>query len=222
MNVGSPWAEILSVLLAFVIGGIPFGWIAARVLRGVDLRTVGSGNIGATNFSRLYPGNISIVAFAGVFILDFAKGFCAAWFAVKLGDWLGSSAPGMTLEVLCGSGAILGHVFSPYLGFNGGKGVATALGAVTALTPWASVVALGTWGLLVGLTRYMSLGSIGAVVAIPIYFVVAYGSEAFEGRLAIFLFFVGLAAIVIWRHRGNIRAILEGKERKVGAVDQKL
>lgn len=215
-------AEILAVLVAFAIGGIPFGWLVARLVKGVDLRKVGSGNIGATNASRLFEKNWGIVAFLAVFILDFAKGFCAAYFSFELAEWLGSTIPTETVGLICGAASILGHVFSPYLGFKGGKGVATALGVVTALAPWSSLAAVGTWGLLVGLTRYMSLGSIGAMLALPLMYFVSYGDEVFHRKLAIFLFLVALAAMVIWRHRANIRRLLSGRERKVGASDQQL
>lgn len=220
IDVGSPLAEILAGLLAYAIGGIPFGWLFIRVLKHIDLRTIGSGNIGATNAARLWPGWRSIAAFAVVFLLDFAKGFCAVTFAHNLGELLGSAAPGETLGMICGSAAILGHVFTPYLRFKGGKGVATTLGVVTALAPWSTIAALGTWGILVVVTRYMSVGSIGAMVAVPVAYLLSYGPDTFKGRLAVFLLFIGLSGIVIWRHRENILRILSGKERKVGTADQ--
>ncbi len=220
IHIGSPWAEILSGLLAFMLGGMPFGWLLAKLLRGVDLREVGSGNIGATNASRVFPKNWSLVAFVGVFLLDFAKGFAAAYYSHKLGTWLGADAPATVLGIICGAAVILGHVFSPYLSFKGGKGVATTLGVVTAVAPWSTLVALGIWGILVAVTRYVSLGSIGAMIALPVFYFVTWGGEAFRSKLAIFLFLVGLAGIVVWRHYGNIIRILRGRERRIGAADQ--
>jgi acyl phosphate:glycerol-3-phosphate acyltransferase len=111
---------------------------------------------------------------------------------------------------------ILGHVFTPYLNFRGGKGVATALGVVTALAPWSSLYALGIWGLLAGVTRYVSLGSIGAVLSIPLTYLMNWGSETFTRRLGIFAFLTLMAFVVIWRHRENIRRILQGRERRIG------
>jgi glycerol-3-phosphate acyltransferase PlsY len=222
MAIGSPGAEILAGLLAFLVGGIPFGWLAARLLKGVDLRTVGSGNIGATNASRLWAGRAGIVAFACVFLLDFAKGFAAAYGSNALGEWLGGSEEGETLSVICGACSILGHVFTPWLGFRGGKGVATSLGVVTALAPLSSLYALGFWGLLVGVTRYMSLGSMGAMLSIPVSYALRMGPETFRGRLGVFLFLTAMTGIVVWRHWGNLRRILQGRERKVGAADQLL
>ncbi len=220
IDVGSPLAEILAGLLAYLIGGVPFGWLAVRIAKGQDLRRIGSGNIGATNASRLWPGTVSIMVFVIVFALDFAKGFAAVSFAHRLGHWLGSDPPGETLGLICGASAILGHVFTPYLHFRGGKGVATAFGVVTALAPWSSLAALGIWGILVAATRYMSLGSIGAMLAIPITYYASHGGETFRSRLASFVFFVLLAAMVVWRHRENILRILSGSERKVGTTDQ--
>lgn len=222
IDIGSPWAETLAGLLAFTVGGIPFGWLLARLLKKVDLRRVGSGSTGATNAARLFYKGWGAVAFTAVFVLDFAKGFCAAFFSHKLGGWLGADIPAVTLGLVCGSASILGHVFSPYLGFKGGKGVATALGVVTALAPWSSIAAVGIWGLLVWITRYISLGSIGAMIILPVFYLANYGDEVFHGRLAIFLFLIGLAGIVVWRHRANIIRILRGRERKLGASDQQL
>jgi glycerol-3-phosphate acyltransferase PlsY len=224
MNIGSPWAEALAALLAYVLGGIPFGWLTARALRGVDLRQVGSGNIGATNASRLWPGNTSIVVFIAVFLLDCFKGFCAANWSTNLGEWLlahrldETSSERMTL--ICGASVILGHVFTPYLRLKGGKGVATTLGVVTALAPSSSLYALGFWGVLVVITRYMSLGSIAAVVSIPITYLLKWGEETFTRRLGVFAFLTVVAVVVIWRHRDNIRRIFQGRERRIGDAGQ--
>jgi glycerol-3-phosphate acyltransferase PlsY len=222
MHLGTPGAEIAAALLAYAIGGIPFGWLAARLVKGVDLRKVGSGNIGATNTSRLWTKGNSVLAFACVFLLDCFKGFCAANWAGNLGDWLQASTVPETLDMICGASAILGHVFTPYLGFKGGKGVATALGVVTALAPWSSLYALGAWGLLVGLTRYMSMGSIAAMLSIPVTYFLRNGPDTFRGRLGVFVFLSLTAIVVVWRHRANLVRIFQGRERRVGAADQQL
>jgi glycerol-3-phosphate acyltransferase PlsY len=222
MDIGSPWAEILSGLLSYAIGGIPFGWLVAWFAKHVDLRRVGSGSTGATNASRLWDGGSSIVAFCVVFALDFGKGFSAAWFSHELAEWLMADSPGETVGLICGSTAILGHVFSPYLGFRGGKGVATAFGAVTALAPWSALWALGVLIAIVAITRYMSLGSIGAMVSLPIAYTVIHGEEAVTGKVGILIFLTALGGVVIWSHRGNIRRIRAGTERRVGDMDQKL
>lgn len=222
MDLGTPLAEFLAAVLAYLIGGVPFGWLVARLFKGTDLRRVGSGSTGATNASRLWPGAASVGIFAIVFILDFAKGFCAANWSQNLGEWLGASTVPETLTLMCGASAILGHVFTPYLHFKGGKGVATTLGVVTALAWESSLFALGAWGLLVAVTRYMSLGSIAAVISIPVSYFLRFGSETFHRRFGVFVFFTVMAAVIVWRHRSNIRRILQGRERKVGALDQQL
>ena len=224
MHIGSPWAETLAALLAYGIGGIPFGWLTARALKGVDLRHVGSGNIGATNASRLWIGGPSIVAFLGVFLLDFGKGFCAANWSSNLGEWLHGSALNESaserLTLVCASASRLGHVLTPYLGFSGGKGVATGLGVVTALAPLQSLFALGFWGLLVALTRYMSLGSVIAMASIPLTYLLKWGNETFTRRLGVFSFLTALALLVLWRHLENLRRILQGRERRLGDIHQ--
>lgn len=226
MALGSPWGEILLVLGAYLLGGIPFGWIIAKVFKGVDLRTVGSGGTGATNCSRLWQGTRSLLMFLLVFTLDFVKGIAGALVSVDVADalasWLGADANVMTLQVCCGLAVILGHMFSPYLKFRGGKGVATSFGVVLALAPISALWGLAAWAVMVGLTRYMSLGSIAAMVAIAISHTLIYGERAFQDRLAISLFLLASAAAVIWRHRENIQRILAGTERRIGEADQKL
>jgi glycerol-3-phosphate acyltransferase PlsY len=226
MHIGSPWVEILIVLAAYTVGGIPFGWLIGRLFKGVDLRTVGSGGTGATNCSRLWQGATSVVMFVVVFVLDFSKGLFGALVSLDLAAWIGdvagSSSSAMTLQVLCGLAAILGHMFTPFLRFRGGKGVATTFGVVTALAPLSALYGLGAWGLLVGITKYMSLGSLAAMLAIPVSHWLDYGEDAFRSRLAITIFLLVTAIVVVWRHRGNIARILQGKERRVGDLDQQL
>jgi glycerol-3-phosphate acyltransferase PlsY len=171
--------------------------------------------VGATNAARLWPGWRSVLAFCAVFLLDCAKGFLAAWFSQELGEWIGATTGGETLAVICGASAILGHIFTPYLGFRGGKGVATALGVIAALATWPALYAVGGWGLVVVLTGYVSLGSILAMASIPLTFFAREGPDAFGPQLGVFAFLTAVAAVVIWRHRGNIRRILRGRERSV-------
>ena len=216
MNVGTPVAEILSALLAFLIGGIPFGWLYAKAARGVDLRRVGSGNVGATNAARLYRGKRAIGVMALVMLLDGAKGFAAGMLSPGVGSFLGRGVSGETMGVICGAAAILGRVFTPYLSFRGGKGVATTLGVVGALATWPALYALGFWGLLVAVTRYVSIGSMVAVLSIPVSYWLKYKSETFHGRLGIFAFLTAIAVVVIWRHRENLSRLLRGKERRIG------
>ena len=220
MHLGTPTAEFLAAVLAYTIGGVPFGWLFARAVKRVDLRTVGSGNVGATNAARLWTGRRAVLAFVVVFLLDCAKGFAAAWLSPALGEWLGASTPGETMAVICGSSAILGHVFTPYLSFRGGKGVATALGVVAAFATWPAVYAVGAWGLLVAITGYVSLGSMVAMVSIPLTYLFRLGPKSFTPNVGILAFLTAISAIVVWRHRDNIARLLHGHERKVGACQR--
>lgn len=226
MQIGSPWAEILIVLAAYLVGGIPFGWLIGKIFKGVDLRQVGSGGTGATNCSRLWERSASVGIFVVVFVLDFGKGLLGALFSLDMAAWVGdaagSSSSALALQVLCGLAAILGHMFTPYLSFRGGKGVATTFGVVTALAPLSALFGLGAWGLLVGITKYMSLGSMGAMLALPISYWLDYGEAAFRSRWTVTVFLVVTAAVVVWRHRANIQRILQGRERRVGDLDQQL
>jgi len=226
MQFGSPFAEILIVLAAYFVGGIPFGWLIAKFFRGVDLRSIGSGGTGATNCSRLWQGSASVGVFLVVFVLDFGKGLFGALVSVDMAQWIGDRAGldtmPLTLQVMCGLAAILGHMFNPFLGFKGGKGVATSFGVVTALAPLSLLWGLGAWGLFVGITKYMSLGSIGAMVAIPVHYWAWRGEDAWKSYLAVSVFLFASMLFVIWRHRENIKRILAGSERRVGELDQKL
>jgi glycerol-3-phosphate acyltransferase PlsY len=212
---------------AFFVGAIPFGWILARFAKGIDLRTVGSGGTGATNFSRLWQGPQAIVAFLVVFTLDFAKGIVGSLIsttiAANLAGAFGADAHVMALQVCGGLAAIFGHMFTPFLRFQGGKGVATSFGVVFALTTWPVMLCgLVAWTVLILLTRYMSLASMGAMVGIAVGHAVIFHDTALTARLPITLFLFAAAAAVIWRHRGNIQRILAGTERRLGAADQKL
>jgi acyl phosphate:glycerol-3-phosphate acyltransferase len=221
LQIGPAAAEILAILLAFLIGAIPFGWLFAKLAKGVDLRTIGSGNMGATNAARLYRGRKAVGAFVLVFFLDAMKGFAAAWWSPNLASWLGAPVSEDTIRVACGSAAILGHVFTPYLQWKGGKGAATAMGVVAALATWSALYAVGAWGVVLVLTRYVSLGSIVAFVTIPITYFLRYKGETFHGRLGIFIFLTVAAGIVIWRHRSNISRLLAGRENRIGSPTDK-
>ena len=225
MNLGTPIAEIVLALAAFMVGGIPFGWLVARVFKGIDLRTIGSGSVGATNASRLWSGPASIGMFLVVFALDFGKGLLVALgskgAAAAVGHALESETSATVLQVLCGMCAILGHVFTPYLRFKGGKGVATAFGVVTALAPVSALCGLGAWAIVLLATRIMSLGSIAAMIVIPLSFVVTDPHRALGSGAMVLTFFVLMAGFVIWSHRSNIARLLRGQERRVGRSDSK-
>lgn len=188
-------------LVGFMLGSIPFSWILARLFGGVDIRTVGSGNVGATNVARSLGWGAGGVAL----LLDTAKGAAAVLLAPALA---GPGAPAAGL--LAGGLAVVGHMISPFLRFRGGKGVATGAGVFAVLAPWALAAAGGVFVLVVATTRMVSAGSIGAAATLPL-FALGFGAG---GRVAVLAALVG--ALVILRHRANIARIIDGNERRIG------
>lgn len=203
----------------YLIGSIPFGLIVARLAGGIDIRQHGSGNIGATNVGRTLGRKWFFV----VFMLDMLKGFLPTFFAmaetaaIKPGDLtqLTSHAP-----ILVAAAAVIGHNFPVYLKFKGGKGVATSLGVVLALDLNSSLLALAVFMITLSLWKYISLSSLLATTA----FLVGHFLETPEafGRLnwGTSLIMVALWAMMIWRHRANIKRILAGTEPKIGQKKQ--
>jgi len=150
----------LIVLLAYLIGALPFGFITAKLVSGQDIRTLGSGNIGATNVSRVLGGKWGLI----VLVLDACKGLLPVWGLPLL--VMSTDNPNfLHLKVACGMATIVGHMFPCYLGFKGGKGVATSLGVVLMLGPWATLTAFFVFALTVVYYRYVSLCSILASLA---------------------------------------------------------
>nr|WP_156953024.1 glycerol-3-phosphate 1-O-acyltransferase PlsY [Deinococcus frigens] len=187
-----------AVLVSYLIGSVPAAsWLARS--RGVDIRRVGSGNSGATNVMRaLGKGPALLVA-----AFDILKGALAVWLARALGlppEWVG----------LCGVAAVIGHNFSPFLGFKGGKGVATSFGTIAALDPGVGVAAFVMGVATMSLTRHVSAGSLLGGLAAAIV-VVALGRPLW--LMAVVL---GLVALLVWQHRPNIGRLMAGKESRIG------
>ena len=189
----------LLLLAAYLIGAIPTSYIAGRVTRGIDLREHGSGNLGATNAFRILGWR----AATPIFIVDIAKGFLPVYFFPRIDgtDWIGWS-------LAYGAAAIIGHMFSIYVGFRGGKGVATGGGVFLALAPVAALGSLLIWTVLVFMTGYVSLASIAAAAALPVLIAIA------GAPLAVLALAIGLAAFVIYAHRGNIGRLRRGEEHR--------
>ena len=193
---------LLIALGAFLLGSIPAGFLVARA-KGIDIRQHGSGNIGATNVFRTLGKPLGIL----VFVFDALKGFAAVWLALKLGGpfaW-----PGIIAAVA----VIAGHNYTPWLGFKGGKGIATSAGVLIALMPWAVLAIALVWFAVFFATRYVSLASICAAAALP----VAVGALWFYGcggNGPLLGFSVLIAALAIWRHRSNIQRLMAGTEHR--------
>lgn len=201
----------LCIAAAFLCGSVPFGYWAGK-LKGLDIRQHGSGNIGATNVIRVCGKGIGIP----VFILDMIKGLVP----VLLPSWMlaGTEVTGSLLSataVVCGLAAILGHMFTPWLGFKGGKGVATAAGVLLGIAPIAMLVALGAWLLFFFTSRYVSLASMAAAIAVPVTMAVQMATaKSWDGVLL--GFGILLAILVVVRHRTNIQRLMAGTESQVG------
>ncbi|MBO8141584.1 MAG: glycerol-3-phosphate 1-O-acyltransferase PlsY [Firmicutes bacterium] len=183
----------------YVLGSIPFGFLAGRVLANVDIRAHGSGNIGATNVLRTLGKGPA----AFVLVLDAAKGWVGVWAASSLGMGEGPVAGAAVA-------AVAGHNWPVFLGFRGGRGMATGLGAVIGLSPSAAVLLVLVWLVLVVLTRYVSVGSIAASALLPASLAVLGEPAAYIVAGAI----IGLWGV--WRHRPNIRRLLSGVEHRLG------
>ena len=191
----------LLLIGAFLLGAVPFGFLAGKLLKGVDLREHGSGNIGATNTLRVLGTGPGLVVLA----LDVLKGYVP----VAAAQALFRSEPWWVMGI--GLAAILGHTFSPFLGFKGGKGVATSLGVLIGLSPLVAAGALAGFAAVVALTRYVSLGSIVAAALQAVLFF------ALPHPLPFRLFGLLIAGFVIAKHRPNIARLRSGTESKFGA-----
>ena len=194
------------IIVSYLLGSIPFGYIAGRIA-GIDIRTAGSGNVGATNVVRILGKRYGYPVFA----LDVLKGFGAVKISMVMSgqhlEWNSPEISGMVGAI----SSVLGHVFPPWLEFKGGKGVATAAGALLALMPIATLIGVAVWIIVFWLTRYVSLASVVATAALPIVILVIGSADGHSGRLLVYSS-VCVAALVIWRHRSNLSRLLRGTE----------
>jgi glycerol-3-phosphate acyltransferase PlsY len=194
-------------LLSYLLGSIPFGYILVRLFLKQDIRATGSGNIGATNVAR---SGAKMLA-ATTLLLDIAKGTAAVWITQKLIS-PDSTGDVLALAAFAGLFVVLGHCFTMWLRFRGGKGVATALGVFLILTPKGAAVALAVFLVVVFITRYISLGSIVAAISLPI---ATYFSHGMSLRALGFL--SAICLVVIVKHHQNIGRLIAGTESKFGA-----
>jgi glycerol-3-phosphate acyltransferase PlsY len=199
-------------IVGFVIGGIPFGYLAGLIVLKDDIRKYGSGNIGATNTWRTLGWKCGVI----VLILDALKGLLPTLLSAQFIAEGFDTAKIEPLQVATGLCAIAGHMFPIWLSFRGGKGVATALGVVLVLAPIASAAAFGIFLVSLGLWKMVSLSSIlSAVTFSAVYFVLRRGSELGGSSLPMTLFAIVVPALIVWRHRSNIARIVQGTERKI-------
>lgn len=195
------------LISAYLIGAFPSSVVLGRAFRGIDVRQHGSGNAGATNAWRVLGRNIGIA----VLVLDVAKGSIAVALLPRLA-WQPLPLALSTAALVLGATAVIGHVFPVYIGFRGGKGVATAAGVLVALAPIPCLIGLGAFGLAVIASGWVSLGSLFGAWAVPLATVLHLGTAPFStGFIALT---VVIALFITYTHRGNIRRLLSGTERR--------
>lgn len=197
---------LILALVAFLAGAFPSSYLAGRLLKRIDLREHGSGNLGATNVFRVMGAGPALLVLA----VDIFKGFAPVF-------WLPSftgQVDVIALKVVLGLAAVAGHVFSPYVGFRGGKGVATGAGVVLAICPLAVLLCLAVWLSFLAIFRIVSIASIAAAISLPVFinFTLEHSGAGFATIQA---FSIVLAAVVFFTHRSNIRRLITGKEKRL-------
>lgn len=190
---------ILYAILSYLIGSIPAGYILYRFIEKKDIRQFGSQATGATNVLRLKGWTYAIP----VALFDVCKGYIVVFFALKL-------VPDEGMALLCGFLAVLGHCFPVFIKFKGGKGIATALGVYAALAPVQVLFSVAVFFAVVLLTKYVSLGSLLAMLSFPLF--VGF----FQGERPLIFLSLAIFCLIILRHMGNIKRLVAGKERKLG------
>ncbi|PYL53852.1 MAG: acyl-phosphate glycerol 3-phosphate acyltransferase [Verrucomicrobia bacterium] len=198
---------VFVLVASYLLGSIPFGYLAGRIA-GIDIRQAGSGNIGATNVVRVLGKRYGYP----VFLLDFFKGLGAVEIAIAFAraarpEWGSPEVYG----ILAAFASVIGHSFPPWLKFRGGKGVATAAGALFGLMPLAMLIGVAIWIVVFWLTRFVSLASLVTAITLPL--VIAILTRLNEGRAkALFYSALCIAAVVVWQHRSNLSRLMRGRE----------
>lgn len=193
---------ILVLLFSYLLGSIPNGYIFGKQFAGKDIRNYGSGNVGATNVARVAGYKVGLL----VAILDITKGFLSVYIAKSflLPEY------SMTFVFIAAILAIIGHNWSMFLSFQGGKGVATSVGVILSLFPMSFIVLFIVWITMIFITKMVSVGSILGAISLPISILFIYSSES-----SYIIFGIIIAALVIFSHRSNIKRILKGNENKM-------
>ena len=193
----------LLIVLAFLAGSIPTAFLAGKITRGIDIRQHGSGNSGATNAFRVLGQKIGTL----VFLIDFLKGFLPVFFLSRFASWTGMDIK--EIGLLVGLAAILGHVFTPFLGFKGGKGIATGGGVLCGVFPLLFLIVFVSWVFVFSFTRIVSISSLlSMAVLVAASFILRVGPK-------ITLFFTCMFLFTVWTHRANISRLLKGTENKI-------
>jgi len=195
-------SDIIPILAAYLLGAVPFGLLIGKI-KGIDIRQHGSGNIGATNVLRVLGKPLGITTF----VLDALKGFVPSFFFARL---FPTTLDPQVVSVLCGAAAILGHNFPVFLGFKGGKGIATSAGVLIGIAPLAALIGVGVWALVFFTSRYVSLASIIAAIG-----VIAAGWWFYrDGHILLPVVLTVLGLLAILRHKANIVRLINGTENR--------
>ncbi len=200
---------IILMIFAYFLGGIPTSYIFGKVFKKIDIRKYGSGNVGATNALRVLGVKMGVITL----IIDIAKGFFAIFIAKIIFKKL-NICPSDLILILVGLSAIFGHIFSIYLGFKGGKGVATSAGVFFALIPTPFIIAFVTFFIVVFISKYVSLGSIIASLVLVISELVINLKNSFS-QIEYLIFTFVIALFIIIRHKSNIQRLIKGNENKI-------
>ncbi|NYT77356.1 glycerol-3-phosphate 1-O-acyltransferase PlsY [Alcaligenaceae bacterium] len=204
---------VLLIVASYLIGSIPFAVVVSRAMGLADPRSFGSKNPGATNVLR--TGNKTAAALT--LLGDAAKG----WAAVVLSVWI-TQRLGLSFSVVagCAVAVFLGHVYPLFIGFKGGKGVATALGVLLGLNPWLALATVGTWLIIAWVSRYSSLASIVAAIFAPFYYLLG-GNVAWRMDGSVAIAIVVISVVLLYRHQANISRLMTGKETRIGSDKKK-
>jgi glycerol-3-phosphate acyltransferase PlsY len=204
-----PLASLIIVAGAYLLGSIPTGLLLMRIFRKQDIRSVGSGNIGATNVLRSGGAGLGVATF----LLDVLKGAAAVYLGGLIGTHLVPSAPLHSMQALAALSAVLGHVFPVWLRFRGGKGVATGFGVFLVAAPLGALAAIALFAVILVTSRFVSLASIFATLSFPIlaWFLVPDHSAFFVGVQ------IAVSLLIVVKHHDNVNRLLNGTESRIGA-----
>jgi glycerol-3-phosphate acyltransferase PlsY len=203
-------AVLLIAAVSYLLGSIPVGYLLVRLFRNQDIRSIGSGNIGATNVLRSGGKGLG----AATFLLDMLKGCVAVWIGGLLGGLLMPGMPLRSAQALAALVAVLGHMFPVWLKFRGGKGVATGFGVFLVAAPWAALAAISLFALVLVLTRYVSLASILGAASFPLFACFMVTGQRPPFYIAVQC---AVAMLIIIKHHQNIRRLVTGTESRFGA-----
>jgi glycerol-3-phosphate acyltransferase PlsY len=203
-------ASAIIAVAAYLLGSVPTGYLLIRIFRHEDIRSVGSGNIGATNVLRSAGKTLGLATF----LLDVLKGSSAVWLGGFLGSLLMPAEPLRNAQALAALFAVLGHVFTVWLRFKGGKGVATGFGVFLVASPWAALAAISVFIVVLALSRYVSLASILGSASFPLFAWLLTSGDRPPFFIAVQIF---VALLIIVKHHQNIRRLLNGSESRLGA-----